>query len=75
MTSAYEISHAGHRKKMVNWLKGCKLSGGANVRDLVNAVASNCLGPHFEEQTKEYQLHLQKLPVGPKPNEVCIRTS
>ena len=54
MNSAYEISHAGHRKKMVNWLKGGKLPGGTNVRDVVNAVASNCLAPHFEEQAKEY---------------------
>lgn len=54
MTSAYEISHTGHRKKMVNWLKGGKLPGGANVRDLVNAVAANCLTTHFEEQAKEY---------------------
>lgn len=54
MASAFEIGHAGHRKKMLNWLKGGKSTSGANVRDLVNAVASNCLGPHFEEQSKEY---------------------
>lgn len=54
MATAFEIGHAGHRKKMVNWLKGGKSAGGSNVRDLVNAVASNCLGPHFEEQAKEY---------------------
>ena len=54
MTSAFEITYAGQRKKMINWLKGGKLPGGANVRDLVNTVASTCLGPHFEEQAKDY---------------------
>ncbi len=54
MTSAFEIAYAGHRKKMVNWLKGGKLPGGANVRDLVNTVSSTCMGPHFEEQAKDY---------------------
>jgi hypothetical protein len=54
MTTAYEIAHGGHRKKMANWLKGGSTPGGATVRDLVNAVASSSLSPHFEEQAKEY---------------------
>ena len=54
MATAYAVAHAGLHKKMAHWLKASKPPGGATVRDLVNAVASSTLGPHFEEQAKEY---------------------
>jgi hypothetical protein len=54
MASGFEITYQGKRKKMVTWLQGCRPSSGANVRDLVNMVASTCLEPHFQEQAPDY---------------------
>ncbi len=55
MTSAFEVTYQGKRKKMLNWLKGGKLPGsGTNVRDLVNHITSTCLAPNFEQQAPEY---------------------
>ncbi len=55
MTSAFEVSYQGKTKPLLAWVKG-KISGGArlNVRDVVNTVASVCLGTHFDEQAPEY---------------------
>ena len=62
MTTAFEVIYQGRSKKLIEWVKGKSalgFSGGMsperiNFRDLVNAVASVCLGPHFENQAPEY---------------------
>ena len=55
LTSAYKVTYQGKSKAVLEWVKGkITLSGRTNVRDMVNAVASVCLAPHFEDQAKEY---------------------
>lgn len=62
MTSAFQVTYQGRTKTMAEWTKGKSLreiaGGGAyeriNLRDLVNAVAGICLGPHFQDQAPEY---------------------
>jgi hypothetical protein len=62
MATAFEVTHQGRAKVMAEWAKGKSirdLSGiGAyeriNFRDVVNAVASICLGAHFQDQAPEY---------------------
>ncbi len=54
MRSAFHVAYQGKRKKLLGWLKGGKIPAGANVRDLVNLVASTCLGAHFQDQAPEY---------------------
>lgn len=56
MTSAFEVTHQGKIKPLLGWLKGRPLGNGGriNVRDVVNAVGSVCLSPHFEELAPEY---------------------
>ena len=55
MTSAFDVTYQGKTKPLLAWVKG-KIGGGArlNVRDVVNMVASVCLGTHFDEQAPEY---------------------
>jgi Family of unknown function (DUF6079) len=57
MATAFQVTYQGKTKPMIEWIKG-KVSavGGAraNVRDLVNAVGSVCLAPHFEDIAGEY---------------------
>lgn len=54
MSSAFQVTYQGKRKKMLDWLKGGKFPAGSNVRDLVNLVSSTCLGAHFQEQAPDY---------------------
>jgi hypothetical protein len=55
LSSAYKVTYQGKSKAVLEWVKGkITLSGRTNVRDMVNAVASVCLAPHFEDQAKEY---------------------
>ncbi len=55
LTSAYKVAYQGKNKAVLEWVKGkSSMAGRANVRDMVNAVASVCLAPHFEDQAKEY---------------------
>lgn len=56
MTSAFEVTYQGKAKPLLGWLKGRPLGNGAriNVRDVVNAVGSVCLSPHFEELAPDY---------------------
>jgi hypothetical protein len=57
MVTAYEVTHQGRTKKLIEWVKG-KLAGAAgaraNVRDIVNTVASIALAAHFEDQAPEH---------------------
>ena len=55
--TAYEITHGGVTKPLLEWAKGkLAFAGGArdNVRDIINSVSAFCLAPHFEEQAPEY---------------------
>ncbi len=57
MVTAYEVTYQGRTKKLIEWVKG-KLGGAtgarANVRDIVNTVASVALAARFEDQAPEY---------------------
>lgn len=62
MSTAFEVTYQGRSKKLIEWAKSISVRGLAstssperiNFRDLVNTVASVCLGPHFEDQAPEY---------------------
>ncbi len=57
MTVAFQVTYQGRTKKLIEWVKG-KLAGAtgarANVRDIVNTVASIVLAAHFEDEAPEY---------------------
>lgn len=57
MATAFEVTHQGRTKKLIEWAKG-KLTAAtgarANVRETVDAVASVALAAHFEDQAPEY---------------------
>lgn len=62
VTTAFEVAYEGRSKKLIEWLKSKSVLGTMggmsperiNFRDLVNGVASVCLGPHFQNQAPEY---------------------
>ena len=56
MTSAFEVTYQGKSKPLLAWVKGRHLANGGriNVRDVVNAIGSVCLAPHFEELAPNY---------------------
>jgi hypothetical protein len=56
MTTAFEVTYEGKSKPLLGWVKGKPVGSGGriNVRDLVNAVGSVCLAPHFEELAPGY---------------------
>jgi len=62
VSAAYRVTYQGKTKSLPEWLKGSKsttlASGGSqheiNIRDMVNAVASTCLEPHFANQAPDY---------------------
>lgn len=62
VTTAFEVTYEGRSKKLIEWLKSKSVLGTMggmsperiNFRDLVNGVASVCLGPHFQNQAPEY---------------------
>jgi len=53
MLTAFDVTHQGVSKKMVEFLKSHK-TGNMTVRELVNLVGSVGLGPCFEERYPEY---------------------
>jgi hypothetical protein len=56
MTTAFEVTHQGKSKPLLEWMKTSRLNSGAraNVRDIVNGVSSNGLQAHFANQAPEY---------------------
>lgn len=57
ISRAFEITHQGKTKKLIEWIKGKPVPAGggrANVRDIVNMVGSVCLASHFQERAPEY---------------------
>lgn len=53
MLTAFDVTHQGVPKKMVEFLKGHR-TGSATVSDLVNLAGSIALGPCFSERYPEY---------------------
>jgi hypothetical protein len=61
LLNAVEVTHQGRTKKLLDWVQGNvrgRLGLGpsetANVRDVLNLVASTCLASAFQEQSPEY---------------------
>lgn len=56
MTTAFEVTYQGKTKPFLEWMKGNRVTSGAraNVRDMLNTVASGCLNSHFADQAPEY---------------------
>ncbi len=56
LTTAYDVTHQGQTRALVEWMKGrAGLSGArANVRDIVNSAGSACLSAHFADKAPEY---------------------
>lgn len=53
MLSAFEVTHQGKKKSLLEWIKG-KGSGSDAIRDRVNLVGSVCFASNFEQQAPEY---------------------
>ena len=80
--SAFEVTHQGKKKTLLNWVKG-QMPGGAgsqsNIRDIINAVGSVCLAPHFEDQAPEYPHFSRLITLDSRPQAAqdalgCIRS-
>ena len=65
MARAFRVTYRGRDRALLDWAKGGRsvreLSGvpgeeRINFRDLVNAIGSICLAPHFEDQAPDYPL-------------------
>lgn len=56
ITTAFDVTYQGKTKSLLNWVKGRLVASGgtANVRDIVNAVASACFAAHFEDDAPDY---------------------
>ncbi len=56
IVTSLEVTYQGRSKPLAEVLHGkASVAAGRNsVRDLVNAAASICLGPHFENQSPDY---------------------
>lgn len=56
LVTAFEVTYQGRSKPLAEVLHGRSTSGAArnSVRDLLNAAASICLAPHFENQSPDY---------------------
>jgi len=53
MLTAFEVTHQGKKKTLLEWIKG-KGSGTDAIRDRVNLVGSVCFASNFEQQAPEY---------------------
>lgn len=54
VSTAYEVTYQGQKKKLQNWLKGTPGGNQDSVRDTVNAVAATCLSSHFANIAPAY---------------------
>lgn len=56
MTTAFDVTYQGKTKPLLERIKAAKMATGAraNVRDMLNTVASSCLNPHFTDLAPEY---------------------
>ena len=58
IVTALEVTYQGRSKPLAEVLHGkaSVAAGRSSVRDLVNAAASICLAPHFENQSPDYPI-------------------
>ncbi len=57
MTTACDVTYQGKTRPLIEWIKGRLTptgSGRANVRDMVNTVATTCLTTAFADTASEY---------------------
>jgi len=54
LTSVFEVVYQGHKKKVLEWLKGKPIPQPFNFRDLINNLAGTCFSPHFQDQAPDY---------------------
>ena len=56
LTGAFEVTHQGKTRSLLDWIKGKLPSGGRtlNIRDYVDTVGGVCLAEHFHDQAPEY---------------------
>lgn len=54
MSVAFDVTHGGRTRPILEWVKGRHAATADNVRDMVNNVASACLVACFEDQAPEY---------------------
>ena len=62
MTDAFEVTHQGRTKSLIDWTKGkafrelssFRSHGRINFRDLVNITSGICLGAYFQDRAPEY---------------------
>ena len=62
MATAFEVTYQGHAKLLTEWgknksirdISGLSPHETINFRDMVNAKAGICLGPHFADQAPDY---------------------
>ncbi|MDL1899491.1 ATP-binding protein [Anaerolineae bacterium CFX9] len=56
LTQAFEVTHQGKTRSLLDWIKGKIPSGGRtlNIRDYANMVGGVCLAEHFHDQAPEY---------------------
>ncbi len=55
MPHAVAVTYQGTSRRLVEWAREAPQTGsGLSIRELVNAVASSCLLPHFEERYPDY---------------------
>lgn len=56
LTTSCDVGHQGRARSLAEVVRGKAVGdkGRASVRDLVNAAASICLGPHFQDRAPEY---------------------
>ncbi len=74
MLTAFEVTHQGVPRKMVECLKGQR-TGNATVRELVELTGSACLAKTFEDRYPDYPTFSVKLTVSnlKQPTEDVIR--
>lgn len=54
MAVAFEVTHGGKTRPILEWVKGKHAATADTVREMVDNVASACLATYFEDQAPEY---------------------
>lgn len=70
MTTAFEVTHQNRSRSLAEVVQG-KVPGGtaqAGVREIVQAAASICLAPHFQDKAPEYPIFSVLITIGKAGN-------
>ncbi len=54
MAVAFDVTHGGRTRPILEWVKGKHAATADTVREMVDNVASACLATYFEDQAPEY---------------------